>query len=69
MSKWYVPITPAGTPIPYGAGSRTGKINAAKTREQAIKNLVEDASHMPYGTWENFEKRGYTIEEWEGWRP
>lgn len=65
MNKLYVPITPAGTPIIYGAGSLMGKMVAAKTREQAIKNLLQDAAHMPYGTWENFQKRGYTIEEWD----
>lgn len=37
----------------------------ARTREKAIANLLKDAAHMPYGTWENFEKRGYIIEEWE----
>ena len=51
----YVPTTPAGTPVIH---------IKAKTREQAIKNLLKDAEHMPYGTWENFEKRGYTIEEY-----
>ena len=61
---WYVPITPGGTPVPYGAGSLMGKQLASKSKEQAIKNLVKDAEHMPYGTWENFQARGYTIEEW-----
>lgn len=36
---------------------------AADTREEAIRRLLIDAAHMPYGTWENFQKRGYTIEE------
>ena len=67
--SFFVPVTPAGTPIPYGAHNRLGKVNAAKTREEAIDNLLEDAAHMPYKTWENFEARGYTIEEWEGWTP
>ena len=67
--SYFVPVTPAGTPIPYGAGCRMGKVNAAKTREKAIANLLKDAAHMPYGTWRNFEKRGYTIEEWEHWEP
>jgi hypothetical protein len=42
-----------------------GESMASKTREGAIKKLLIDAAHMPYGTWENFEKRGYTIEETE----
>jgi len=60
----YVPTTPAGTPVPYGAGALMGKKIAAKTREKAIENLLKDAVHMPYKTWENFEKRGYTIQEY-----
>lgn len=68
---WFVPVTPAGTALIYGAGARLGKINAARTRKRAIANLLEDAAHMPYGTWENFERRGYTIEEWnvDEWKP
>lgn len=50
----FVPCTPAGSLLFH---------IAAPTRQQAIDNLLEDAAHMPYGTWENFEKRGYTIEE------
>ena len=65
--SYFVPVTPAGTPVPYSPTST--KILAAKTREQAIKNLMADAAHMPYRTWADFEKRGYTIEEWEGWTP
>lgn len=66
---YYIPVTPAGTPVIYGAGCTPGKLLAAKTHEQAIKNLLEDAAHMPYGTWKNFRERGYTIEKWEGWEP
>jgi hypothetical protein len=51
----FVPVTPAGTPVVDLAGT---------TESQAIKNLLKAASHMPYGTWENFQKRGYTIEDW-----
>lgn len=69
MKSYFVPVTPAGTPVPYGTAGRANKLNAAKTREQAIRNLLEDAAHMPYGTWEKFQERGYTIEEWEGWKP
>ena len=72
-NKWFVPVTPAGTPLIYSAGSRGfNKVNAARTREVAIKNLLADAAHMPYGSWEAMEKRGYTIEEWnlpKDWRP
>ncbi len=68
---WYVPVTPGGTPVPYGAACRMGKTNAARTREQAIKNLLEDGAHMPYGDdWKVWEERGYTIEHWTGgWKP
>lgn len=55
-NKSWIPSTPAGTALPH---------LAAKTRDKAIKNLLRDAAHMPYKTWENFEKRGYTVEEWE----
>jgi hypothetical protein len=34
---------------------------ASATRQEAIERLLEDAAHMPYKTWENFQKRGYTI--------
>lgn len=53
---FYVPVTPGGTPCVW---------IKAKTEEQAIKNLLKDAAHMSYKTWENFKKRGYTIEKWE----
>lgn len=60
----YVPTTPAGTPVPYGAGSLMGKKIASRDKQKAINNLLKDAEHMPYGTWENFQKRGYTIQEY-----
>lgn len=67
---WFVPVTPGGTPVPYGAHCRIGKVNAAKTREKAIANLLQDGAHMPYGNdWKVWEARGYTIEEWSGWEP
>lgn len=50
----FIPFTPGGTAV-IGL--------AADTREEAIRRLLIDAAHMPYGTWENFEKRGYAIEE------
>jgi hypothetical protein len=50
----FVPCTPGGSVVMHLESS---------TREIAIKRLLKDASHMPYGTWENFEKRGYTILE------
>ena len=46
-------MTPAGTLV-------VGL--AADTRDEAIRRLLHDAAHMPYGTWENFQRRGYTIE-------
>ena len=49
---WYA-FTPAGTLL-----LETG----AKKREQCIKKLLQAGAHMPYGTWENFQKRGYTLE-------
>ncbi len=55
MKKGFCPITPGDTPCIW---------LIAKTREQAIQNLLRDASHMPYKTWENFQKRGYKIEDW-----
>lgn len=53
----FIPCTPAGTLV-------VGL--AADTREEAIRRLLKDAAHMPYGTWENFQLRGYTIEEVPG---
>lgn len=50
----YVPVTPAGTPCLW---------LASRTEQEAIKRLLIDASHMPYRTWENFQRRGYTIEQ------
>lgn len=66
---YFIPVTPGGTPVIYGAGVLGGKLLAAKTRKEAIGNLLSDAAHMPYKTWKNFEKRGYTIEEWKDWTP
>jgi hypothetical protein len=49
----FVPVTPAGTPL-------TGL--AANTFKEAKRRLLKDASYMPYEGWEEFEARGYTIE-------
>lgn len=49
----YIPCTPAGTLV-IGL--------AADTREEAIRRLLIDAAHMPYGNWKGFKKRGYTID-------
>lgn len=38
---------------------------AAETKEECIAKLLKAAAHMPYGTWENFKKRGYRVEEIE----
>jgi hypothetical protein len=54
--KKFVPCTPAGTPCVW---------IAAKTEEEAIQNLLNDASHMLYNGWKDFQERGYTIEEWD----
>ena len=54
--KKFVPVTPGGTPCTW---------LAAETKQQAIENLLKDAAHMPYKTWEKFQERGYTIEEFE----
>jgi hypothetical protein len=53
-NKKFIPCTPAGTLCTW---------LSAGTKEKAIANLMKDAAHMPYKTWENFQKRGYTIEE------
>lgn len=53
-SPVFVPCTPGGSMLFH---------LESHTRNQAIKKLMRDASHMPYKTWEDFEKRGYTIEE------
>ncbi len=55
----FVPCTPAGSPLPHLNG---------RTEEEAWKNLLEEASHLPYKTIENFKKRGYTVEDWEQYR-
>ena len=52
---FYVPATPAGTPLPH---------LKARTEEQAWSNLLRDAAHMPYRGVEGFKKRGYTVEHW-----
>ena len=66
---WFVPITPGGSPVIWGAGGRRGKLNAAQTEPQAWANLLEDAAHMPYPNKAAFIKRGYTVEKWEGFQP
>lgn len=65
MKILYVPTTPAGTPIVYGSGGMMGKKVASYNRDNAIKNLLKDASHMPYKNWVEFEARGYTIDEYK----
>jgi len=51
-TKQYVPITPGGTVL----------IElAAETEDGAWTKLINDASHMPYKTKQNFINRGYTI--------
>ena len=50
---YYWAFTPAGTML---------YETAALTRDGCIKNLLEAAAHMPYGSWKAMEKRGYTLE-------
>lgn len=54
MKILFVPVTPGGTVCTW---------LAAESEQQAIDNLLKDAAHMPYKTWANFQKRGYTIEK------
>lgn len=53
--KFYVPETPGGSVLMH---------LKAETEEKAWINLMKEASHMPYGTKENFIKRGYEVNEW-----
>ena len=64
-AKYFVPVTPAGTPVLYGAGTLMGREMSSDTKQGAIRNLLLDAAHMPYEGWEEFEERGYTIGEFE----
>ena len=48
----YIPITPGGTLL---------FDLKAKTEEQAWRNLLKAAAHMPYKTKERFIARGYTV--------
>jgi hypothetical protein len=52
----YVPVTPAGSFLMH---------LRSDTRAEAIRKLLKDAQHMPYKTWENFQKRGYSIHKLE----
>lgn len=56
----YVPFTPGGSML---------SDLASRTENQAWKRLMEAAAHMPYGTKENFIKRGYEVDFIEGWDP
>lgn len=53
----YVPVTPGGAVCIW---------LKAKTEEQAWKNLLNDAAHMPYKTVAGFKQRGYTVEKLNG---
>ena len=48
----YVPMTPGGTLCMH---------LVAPTEARAWEMLMEDASHMPYGTVQAFKLRGYTV--------
>jgi hypothetical protein len=54
--NWFA-FTPAGSLV-YETG--------APTRDACIKRLLKLAAHMPYGTWQNFEKRGYEVQYIKG---
>lgn len=69
---WYIPCTPAGTLLIYGAAALMGKPLASKFKEEAIRRLLRDAAHMPYKNWKEFQERGYTILKQsmpERWKP
>lgn len=51
---WWYASTPGGSLI-----VDTGH----KTRDGCIAKLLQVGAHMPYGTWANFEKRGYTLSQ------
>ncbi|MEM7069926.1 MAG: hypothetical protein AAF478_13690 [Pseudomonadota bacterium] len=52
MSERYIPETP---------GETTLFELESTTFQGAINNLLRDAAHMPYGSWEGFCRRGYRI--------
>ena len=52
MNKTYVPVTPGGTICIW---------LEADTEDKAWDKLLEDASHMPYGSKEAFIERGYEV--------
>jgi len=54
----FVPFTPAGSCLMH---------LAAPTEEEAWKNLMHDARHMPYPDKAAFIKRGYTVEDSSKW--
>jgi hypothetical protein len=58
--SYFIPITPGDTPLTH---------LAAKTEQGAWDKLMREASHMPYQGRAGFEERGYTVEEWEGYKP
>lgn len=57
MSKLYYAVTPAGTLL---------SDTESNGFDGAVKNLLEQAAHMPYKNWKEFQERGYTIETIEG---
>lgn len=52
MDIQYVPVTPGGTPCDW---------LSSDTEAEAIGKLLKDAAHMPYKTWENFQKRAIPL--------
>jgi hypothetical protein len=54
MNKTYIPVTPGGSLC----------MNLESNSEsEAWEKLMKEASHMPYQTKEDFQNRGYTVEE------
>lgn len=51
---WYYAWTPGGTLI---------LESGAPTEQECIENLLREAAHMPYRTWDRFQQRGYTVEQ------
>ena len=54
--KYYVPFTPGGSMLVH---------LESKTESEAWGKLIKEASHMPYNGKKGFQKRGYTVEEFD----
>lgn len=56
MIKYWIPETPAGTPLFHLRST---------TEDQAWDKLLKEAAHMPYKTKANFQARGYKVLRWD----